>query len=228
MTAQPIPAPEQSANLTANDRLKKSWESWFWGSMIGAIAFHFALFAFWPDMSTTDMGVNSDEFTAIEIPPEVEIPPPPEQIARPATPQIAEANISEDITIAPTTFEENPVEELPPPPEATASSNVSSGPTFTPFDVRPVVQNRAEVRRVLEREYPALLKDSGIGGEALVWLYIDTDGIVQDQQLNTSSGYDALDRAALKVAEVMKFSPALNRDKKVAVWVAIPITFTVN
>jgi len=104
----------------------------------------------------------------------------------------------------------------------------AEGPTFVPFDVQPVVQNRAEVRRVLEREYPPLLKNAGIGGEALVWIYIDPEGAVQDVRLNTSSGYDALDQAALTVAGVMQFSPAMNRDRAVAVWVAIPITFTTN
>jgi TonB family protein len=35
-----------------------------------------------------------------------------------------------------------------------------------------------------------------------------------------------LDQAALAVARVMRFSPAMNRDRDVAVWVEIPIIFT--
>ena len=35
-----------------------------------------------------------------------------------------------------------------------------------------------------------------------------------------------LSEAALKVAEVMRFSPAYNRDKKVQVWVSLPIKFS--
>jgi hypothetical protein len=34
-----------------------------------------------------------------------------------------------------------------------------------------------------------------------------------------------LDDAAAKVAELMQFSPALNRDQKVKVWVDMPIVF---
>ena len=45
-------------------------------------------------------------------------------------------------------------------------------------------------------------------------------------KLFRSSGHDALDEAAAKVAEIMQFSPALNRDQKVQVWVQIPITFS--
>jgi hypothetical protein len=47
-------------------------------------------------------------------------------------------------------------------------------------------------------------------------------------QLSKSSGYPALDEAAIAVAKQMQFSPALNRDKKVQVWVEIPIVFTAN
>ena len=40
--------------------------------------------------------------------------------------------------------------------------------------------------------------------------------------------FEALDDAALKVATIYRFSPALNRDKKVPVWVSFPITFQVR
>jgi len=32
----------------------------------------------------------------------------------------------------------------------------------------------------------------------------------------------------LMVADVIEFSPALNRDKRVPVWISLPITFTVR
>jgi len=37
-----------------------------------------------------------------------------------------------------------------------------------------------------------------------------------------------LDQAALTVADTYEFTPALNRDKKVKVWVQFPITFEVR
>ncbi len=213
--------------VTANDRLKKSFGSWFWGSMIAATAIHFALFIFWPRMETEDVSFSSMEIEAIELPPEIDIPPPPEAIARPATPVIAEAALDEDITIATTTFEDNPVENLPPPPEDVAT-DISDAPVFTPYTVSPDITNRREVSRALEREYPPLLRDAGIGGTVKVWFFIDEDGKVQDTRVNTSSGHSALDAAALSVADVFKFTPALNRDKKVPVWVALDITFQTN
>jgi protein TonB len=176
-------------------------------------------------MTAEDVSYSADELEAIELPPEIEIPPPPEAIARPATPVIAAADIDEDITIAPTTFEDNPVEDLPPPPEEVGNTDISAAPTFTPYTVKPDVKNRGEVQRALEREYPPLLRDAGIGGQVMVWFFIDEQGRVQNTQINQSSGHKALDDAALKVAEVIEFTPALNRDKRVPVWISLPITF---
>jgi protein TonB len=100
-------------------------------------------------------------------------------------------------------------------------------PGFTPMTVRPTLTNSDEVQRVLIREYPAVLRDAGIGGAPVLWLYIGTDGRVQRTQVQESSGFEALDQAAANVAEVMRFTPAQNRDQTVAVWVQIPIRFQV-
>ena len=226
MTAQAVPETQETGFSleTANDRFKAGFGNWFWGSMIAATVLHFAMFAFWPEMTAEDVSFSTEELEAIELPPEVEIPPPPEAISRPAVPVVATADIEEDITIAPTTFEDNPVEDLPPPPEE-AGTDISAAPTFTPFTVRPDVKNRSQVARALEREYPPLLRDAGIGGTVNVWIFIDEQGLVQRTQVQESSGHKALDDAAMKVAEVIEFTPALNRDKTVAVWIALPITF---
>lgn len=101
-------------------------------------------------------------------------------------------------------------------------------PQFTPFTVAPALLNVAEVQRVLTREYPTVVRDSGIGGTVQVWFYIDEDGQVERTLLNQSSGYPALDEAAMSVADVYRFSPAKNRDQRIPVWVSLPITFRVR
>jgi protein TonB len=164
------------------------------------------------------------EIEAIDIPPEIEIPPPPEQIARPANPVVTGAQIDDDITIAPTTFESNPIEELPPPP-VTGVVDISQQPSFTPYETAPEVRNRPEVQAALQREYPALLRDAGIGGTVVMWFFINDQGVVENTEVNQSSGHAQLDQAAVRVAEIFEFTPALNRDQRVPVWIAIPITF---
>lgn len=105
-------------------------------------------------------------------------------------------------------------------------AGISAAPVFTPYTVKPDYVNRSEILAALEREYPPLLRDAGIGGTAVVWFFIDETGTVRNQAINDSSGHTALDEAALRVAPVFRFTPALNRDRAVPVWVSLPITFT--
>ncbi len=209
---------------TANDRLKRSFGSWFWGSMVAATVVHFGLMAYWPTLEAADMAFTMEEMEAIDLPPEIEIPPPPEQIARPANPVVTDAQIDEDVTIAPTTFEENPIDDLPPPPTE-GTVDISDQPTFTPYEVAPEVRNRAHVQRVLQREYPSVLRDAGVGGTVLMHFFINEQGIVDNVLVAESSGYERLDEAALRVAQEFEFTPAMNRDQQVPVWIQIPITF---
>ncbi|MGH7577119.1 MAG: energy transducer TonB [Longimicrobiales bacterium] len=207
---------------TANDRFKSRSRNWFWMSIGGATAIHFVVFALWPSMTAADYSITIDELEAIPLPPKIKIPPPPKQIARPATPIVSEVEI-DDITIGSTRHEDQSFDILPPP--KTSGDDISKTPTFVVTTVGPRLLNQPEVERSLERNYPPVLRDAGIGGRATVWFFIDVDGTVLNTRLNESSGHDQLDQAALEVAEVMQFSPAWNRDKKVQVWVSIPIGF---
>jgi protein TonB len=185
-----------------------------------------------------------DEVTVMEITQEMEAPPPPPPppVDQPNAPFQGFQTLSvPDIVPA----------EIPPPGEVAfraadfTGQGVQGGnaagteaqdavvaigdvPSFTPFTVAPVLRNRSEVGRALEREYPQLLRDAGVGGQCEVWIRISESGAVQDVQINNSSGHTALDQAALRVGRTMNFSPAMNRDKQVPVWVSIPITFQVR
>ena len=217
-----------AAPSTANERFKQSFSSWFWGSITAAVVLHFAVFEFWPQMETADVSINADEMEVVAPPPDVDIPPPPEAIRRPATPVISTAAIDEDLTIETTTFDTWTTDDLPPPPEEAETADISQAPQFVVHTVRPKLLNESEVNRVLEREYPALLKDAGIGGTTTVWMFIDEEGVVQNQQVREGSGHAGLDNAALKIVTVARFSPAQNRDKTVALWISMDIKFEAN
>lgn len=229
-TTMPLPS-VAIVGETANDRFKRGFGSWFWGSMVVATVLHFLAFAYWPDMETAELyGITTDEFQVIELPPEVVIPPAPPAIQRPATPVVTTADIPEDITIAPTTFEANPVDQVTPPaPTAATGGDVTSDfVAFTPSMVRPEIRNRGEIERALERYYPPHLRDAGIGGTVVVNFWIDETGRVFKYEVTQSSGYEAFDQAAARVADLMRFSPAMNRNQPVKVVVSFPITFRVN
>jgi TonB family protein len=211
--------------VTANDRLKGSFNDWFWGSLAAAAIIHGILLAFWPQMTIEDVGIRSTELAAIDPIQEIEIPPPPEQIVRPAVPVLStDINIQDDITIAPTTFEENTFDNLPPPPSS-RGVDLSAAPAFTPYDVRPELRDRSGFQRILERNYPPILRDAGIGGTVVVHVFIDENGSVRNTRIHTSSGRAELDRAAEATMQQATFRPARNRDQVVPVWIALPVTF---
>jgi protein TonB len=199
--------------------------------MIIAVGVHFVVLQYSPQMTAVDVSFVAEDLMAIELPPEVEIPPPPQAIQRPATPVISEVAVDEDITIAPTTFDFNTVENLPPPPTESAveaAEDLSAGPTFTPYTVGPTLLNRNQVAEAMVESYPEVLRRSGIGGVVRVYFFINQEGVVQDFRIHQSSGFNELDEAALAVADVYRFSPAMNRDKEVPVWVSLPIEFQVR
>jgi protein TonB len=114
-----------------------------------------------------------------------------------------------------------------PPDTKVTSEDISAAPAFTPYTVAPELRNRAEIARLLERHYPPLMRDAGLGGTVMMWVFIDQAGGVKKVLVKESSGMMPLDSAAVKVTAAMRFSPAQNRDIKVPVWVALPIAFTV-
>lgn len=96
---------------------------------------------------------------------------------------------------------------------------------FVISKVLPQLLNASEVERALVRNYPALLRDAGVGGRVVLWLLIDENGRVIDTDVRESSGQLAFDSAAARVGEIMRFSPGMNREDRVRVWVSLPVVF---
>ena len=188
---------------------------------------------------------EDEETTYVELVEEVPVPPPPPPPPPPQlTPEMPNVTVISQIEM-PTVILNN----IPAPAldvvfdverlstgtgtvvdrAANTDSTVANpdNPSFTPMTVRPRLTNTEEVQQVLIREYPAVLRDAGIGGAPVLWLFIGTDGEVETTRVYESSGFEALDNAAANVAAVMRFTPAQNRDQVVPVWVQIPIRFQV-
>ena len=96
-------------------------------------------------------------------------------------------------------------------------------PVFTPYSVAPSLSEPAEVIATLQRRYAAL--SDAADGRADVWYFVNEDGRVEDRRLDRSSGSSELDEIAMEAAAEMRFTPALNRDRKTSVWVSLPVVF---
>lgn len=104
--------------------------------------------------------------------------------------------------------------------EEPASATTASSP--------PRLRNARSVREEMRRRYPPDLRRMGLGGTVRVWAFVDERGRVTRRRLAETSGDCDLDRAAIDVARVMRFTPATRDGKALAVWVAIPLTFAIH
>jgi TonB family protein len=121
-----------------------------------------------------------------------------------------------------------PTEKVVPNVKPPQVKRDSGEPFIVPMDVAPRLTNRQDVGFAIQRAYPPQLKSAGIGGKATVWFFIDAQGRVAKTKLKTASGYEALDEAALSVAETMKFTPAESKGHAIPVWIALDIVFQVK
>lgn len=211
---------------TANEEFKETFGAAFRVGVFMAVAAHVVLFLVFPSVRRVDLPVPVAELAAVDIPPRVSIPAPPQPVSRPARPTIAAPGVARTLTIAPTTlesFEPTGSAELAPPPVPVAAQD--GRPAYIPFEVAPRLKNGAVAATLLEQVYPSALRDAGVSGSVHLWLYIDESGVVRDCRVAESSGYEELDIAATTVAYAMEFTPALMRDKAAAVWISQPIDF---
>jgi len=89
-------------------------------------------------------------------------------------------------------------------------------------DVAPVMLNKE-----LPFRYPPALYAQKVQGNVTLRIYIDRDGsIVSDStRVAETSGFNALDSAAMKGSRDLKFEPAKTQDYPVAVSILLPVFF---
>ena len=112
--------------------------------------------------------------------------------------------------------------EVPPVP---SDASVMETPQYVYHTTYPMLANRWHVKHALEDKYPATLKDEGIGGTTVLYLFVNTDGTVSDAIVKTSSGHPSLDWAAVQAAKSARFLPASNEGIPVGIWIEMEMPF---
>jgi len=106
--------------------------------------------------------------------------------------------------------------------ESATSSNSSSN---MGAEVNGVIQ-KPVVLSMVEPVYPTDLKNRGIEGRARLRVQIHADGSVGSVEVAVSSGYEAMDVAAVSAMQNWLFIPAKRADgQSVGCYAAMPITF---
>jgi TonB family protein len=107
-----------------------------------------------------------------------------------------------------------------------ACGSLRSGASIDDVATPPRLLNGDQVVAAIEREYPPELRAQGIGGVVRLRLLVGTDGVPVQVAILDSSGNAELDQAARRVAPVLRFGPATDRDgNPVRVWASFPIAF---
>ncbi len=74
--------------------------------------------------------------------------------------------------------------------------------------------------------YPDIAREAGVDGTVLVQALVGKDGKVKDVRVQKS--IPMLDASAIAAVKQWVFKPALSNNKPVAVWVAVPVRFTLH
>lgn len=112
-------------------------------------------------------------------------------------------------------------QEEPPPPPPPLRDDV---PVFVPHDVPPEpIGGYQAIQQKLY--YPAVARKAGIEGRVMVWVQIDEQGKVKRTRIMKSLGHNGIDQSAMQAIRTVKWKPAMNGDKPISCWVAVPVEF---
>jgi periplasmic protein TonB len=226
MTESSQQAPEQSnagfvvtaaaLSRSANFLFKQKYGKFFGIAVLISLIGHIAFILGMPAINPEIVVQQETSMEAVDLPPEVVIPPPPKTLAKPSIPQMAEEEIDEDITIEETT---------PPPPDL-----IPEMPTVVQEEKAEeflmVAETMPKFKTVPKQpKMPSYIARARVDVTTLIDFYVLKDGSVDQNRTSIvkTSGYPELDEIAAEWAKKIKFHPALNRGEPVQVRVRVPV-----
>ena len=219
-----------------------------------AIIFHLALFAInfgqFFDDTVTPPGLTAVTVTMSYRKPEPVVEQRKKQLVqpevrpkkKPKTPEkkpIVPPDVSEDVLVEPVNVPETPEAEPTQEPEETADFDKDESVTETADEAEfqedshgddvanmQVVQEAVPLyRKNPPPYYPGTARRRGYQGIVMLSVLVNEKGRVENLWVAESSGYRILDNSAIKAVRDWAFEPATKANKKVVMWVNVPIRF---
>ena len=166
-------------------------------------------------------------------PPLTEDAPPPQMaITQPVTPPAAAVPVPVPDAQAPPEQTIASQEEIAAttPGVATGGDNIVVAPPsedeLPKYGEYVYVEELPEAVTKVPPVYPDLAREAGVDGTVLVQALVGKDGKVKDTRVVKS--IPMLDASAVAAVTQWVFKPALSNNKPVAVWVAVPVKFTLH
>ncbi len=150
--------------------------------------------------------------------------PPP--AARPVVPIASENTQVADETTIETTDIDLGLSDLAPPPvldERAVEQKAEIVEEEEPVEIWKV-EKQPEVTKQVKPDFPEIARKAGIEGRVTVNALVGKDGKVE--KVGEVTGPEVFHAAAKAAALQWEFTPAIQNDRPVKVWVAIPFNFT--
>lgn len=152
-------------------------------------------------------------------------PPEPPRQVRKAPPKPEPEPVitrSEPVEAAPTVPAPPPAPPAPPEPPPPVERPVAPAPVVTEPQYRVAYLSNPKP------PYPAFSRRRGEEGTVLLNVLVTREGRAAKVELDQSSGFDALDRSALRTVQDWRFVPARRGEDAVEAWVRVPIVFRLS
>jgi protein TonB len=200
---------------TANANFKQKYRKYFDIAMAISLGIHLLAFAVVPTININPYKTQVDELEVIEIPPEIEIPPPPKEIARPKIPvETLDEEVEEEETIEDTTLDMDNLPDAPPPPPP-------GGGDWLVFDKAP------KPKKIVKPDYPVMARQAEMEGVVVLKVTVDEKGRVI-RVVVLRSDADVFDQPAIDAVKKWIFTPAEQSGNPVKATITVPLSFTLN
>jgi protein TonB len=151
-----------------------------------------------------------------EKPKDLPPPPPPVDLKEKPPVQVIAPDINITVPIeAPPPIQNVTTKAAPPPPPAPRA--VTPGTPIKPISMPDV-----------HDYYPEQARRDGQEGRAQVKVCVGANGKIESAETASTSGFPALDEAAIKVAKAARFKPATSEGKPVESCATLPVKFELH
>lgn len=151
-----------------------------------------------------------------------------EQPVRPVTDTVShhpeESKVAEQPAVAEAAAKESPVKAESPAQvvEAPAKAEPQGEPVIEPPRFGAAYLNNPAPA------YPSSARRLGEQGRVLLKVLVSESGLAESVQLDTSSGYEKLDRAAIEAVKKWSFIPARRSNQPISAYVLVPVKFSLG
>ena len=209
--------------------LKRSYRRLLGISAGVSVLLHTALFAFFPTFELKPYAKpQAPVIIQLEQIPETRQDRRPPAPSRPVVPVVSDnPDVPDDATIETTELDLN-VADLPPPPplpqvEAAEEKMIELAAEEEEVVELWKVEKPPEVKKKVAPDYPEIARKAGIEDKVFALVLVGRDGKVE--KVGQITGPEVFHESVRSAAMQWEFSPAIQNDRPVRVWVSLPFTF---